>query len=210
MSSGTVHSPLSPEHRRHISEGQARRHARIRQTRRVHLRTGDLDLREPDPSLITVEEVAWGLSRTCRYSGKTPKHYSVAEHSCLVASHLREQGEPDEVQLAAVLHDAHEAFVGDVLPCVKALVVGYRRIERDLDRAMLTALALPLDLLEKHHATVKRADKWALSAEVKCLLKAEWTGVPVYEGPRLQLGLAAKAAERAFLREYRRLGDMNA
>jgi hypothetical protein len=101
----------------------------------VHLRTGDLDLREPDPGLITVEEVAWGLSRTCRYSGKTPKHYSVGEHSVLVTQHLREQGEPGEVQLAAVLHDAHEALVGDVLPCVKALVVGYRRIEKDLDAA---------------------------------------------------------------------------
>jgi uncharacterized protein len=203
-SSDTVHS-LTSEHRKHISEGQMRRHERVRQTRRVHLRTGDLDLREPDPALITVEEIAWGLAGTCRYSGKTPKHYSVAEHSCLVASHLRERGEPDEVLLAALLHDAHEAFVGDVLPCVKALVVGYRRIERDLDKAILTALALPLDLIEKHHTVVKQSDKWALSAEVKCLLKAEWSGVPVYEGPRLQLGLAAKAAERQFLKEYRRL-----
>jgi len=196
---------LPDEHRRHIAEGQQRRHARIRQTRCVHLRTGDLDLREPDVALITVEEIAWNLSQTCRYAGKTPRFYSVAEHSCLVASHLREQGEPDEVQLAALLHDVHEAFVGDVLPCVKALVVGYRRIERDLDRAILTALALPLDLIERHHTVVKSADKWALSAEVKCLLKAEWSGVPMYEGPRLQLGLAAKAAERAFLREYKRL-----
>jgi uncharacterized protein len=133
------------------------------------------------------------------------RRYSVAEHSCLVASHLREQGEPDEVQLAAILHDAHEAFVGDVLPCVKALVVGYRRIERDLDRAILTALGLPLDLLERHHTVVKSADKWALGAEVKCLLKEDWTGLPAYVGPRLRLGVPAKAAERAFLREYRRL-----
>jgi hypothetical protein len=195
---------LTEEHRRHIAEGQRRYHARIRQTRRVHLRTGDLDLREPNPELITVEEIAWGLSRTCRYSGKTPKHYSVGEHSVLLAQHLREQGEPGEVQLAAVLHDAHEALVGDVLPCVKALVVGYRRIEKDLDRAILTGLMLPLDLLEKHHTVVKRADTWALSAEVKCLLKTEWTGVPAYVGPRLKLGLTARDAERLFLKEYKR------
>jgi hypothetical protein len=170
----------------------------------VHLRTGDLDLREPDPALITVEEIVWGLSSVCRYAGKTPKFYSVSEHSVLVAQHLREQGESGEVQLAAILHDAHEALVGDVLPCVKALVVGYRRIEKDLDRAILSGLMLPLDLLEKHHAVVKQSDTWALSAEVKCLLKARWDGVPPYIGPRLKLGLPARAAERAFLKEYKR------
>lgn len=195
---------LTAEHKQHISEAQSRRHERNRQRRRVHLRTGDLDLREPDPSLITIEEVAWGLSRVCRYSGKTPKFYSVSEHSVLVAQHLREQGESGEVQLAAILHDAHESLVGDVLPCIKSLVVGYRRIEKDLDRAILTGLGLPLDLLEKHHAVVKGADNWALSAEVTCLLKAEWDGVPAYVGPRLKLGLLARDAEKLFLKEYRR------
>jgi uncharacterized protein len=195
---------LSPEHRRHISEGQARRHARIRQTRCVHLRTGDLDLREPDPALITLDEIAWGLSSTCRYSGKTPRFYSVAEHSVLCAQHLRERGEQPEVQLAGLLHDAHEAFVGDVLPCVKALVVGYRRIERELNDSILHALILAPDLLTKHHAVVKQADNWLLAVEVKCLLKTEWTGVPIYVGPRLKLGLTARDAEKLFRKEYRR------
>lgn len=195
---------LTAEHKRHISEGQKRRHARIRQGRCTHLHSGaTLDLRSPDPSVITLDDVSFALAHTCRFPGQAPRWHSVAEHSIIVAQHLREQGESADKVLAGLLHDASEMGLSDIPTPVKSLIRGHRRIEGKLDEAILKALGLPADL-PLHDPVVKAADRHVLAVEVTCLLKAKWDGVPEYVGPRIKLGMAAKAADKAFKREYRR------
>jgi 5'-deoxynucleotidase YfbR-like HD superfamily hydrolase len=196
---------LTAEHRRHISEGQQRRWERVRLVRCGHLASGALlDLRDPDPDVITLKDVAVSLARTCRFPGQAPRWHSVAEHSIIVSQLLHD--EPREVRLAGLMHDCAEIGMSDIPTPVKALIRGHRRIERDLDLAILQALDLPPDLRAVMHGpVVKAADRLCLAMEVRDLLGTTWEGVPEYEGPKLRLGMTAKAAERAFLREYRRL-----
>jgi uncharacterized protein len=149
-----------------------------------------LDLRDPDPSLIRLEDVAHGLAWCRRFAGTG---ISVAEHSILCARRAREQGEDPEVVTALLLHDAAEAFTGDVIHPVKALIVGMRKLEKALDAAILAALDLPTDLIERNHATVKVYDTWAYGVEVGA-----------HDGPPIRLGMTARAAERAFTREHER------
>jgi hypothetical protein len=65
-------------------------------------------------NLIDIYEVAWSLSQVNRFVGHARRPYSVAEHSLLVADLAERDGKSAAVQLACLLHDAHEAYVGDV------------------------------------------------------------------------------------------------
>jgi len=76
-----------------------------------------IDLFKPDPTLILLEDIAHGLSNICRWNGATKSFYSVAEHSVAVARHVS-LGE----QLAALFHDAEEAYWGDITRPVKAML----------------------------------------------------------------------------------------
>jgi hypothetical protein len=73
-----------------------------------------LDLAQPDPALIDVRTIAHALARLPRYIGHTTRAYTVAEHSLALASWCRDHGHDLATQRHALLHDAHEAYVGDV------------------------------------------------------------------------------------------------
>ena len=75
-----------------------------------------IDLFKPDPALITLEDIAHGLSNICRWNGHTKSFYSVAEHSFRVAKLVQ----PSK-RLTALLHDAEEAYWGDVISPLKKL-----------------------------------------------------------------------------------------
>jgi hypothetical protein len=68
----------------------------------------------PSPSDIVLQDIAHALGNLCRFTGHTQKMYTVAEHCVLVALILREQGYNTETQLLGLLHDAAEAYVGDL------------------------------------------------------------------------------------------------
>lgn len=73
------------------------------------------DLLRPTASMIKPVDIAHALSRLCRFNGHTRAHYSVAQHSLIVASLV-----PVEHQLVALLHDAPEAYIGDMTRPLKA------------------------------------------------------------------------------------------
>lgn len=78
-----------------------------------------LDLLNPSPEQVDWSDVALGLARTARFSGQTSRRYSVAEHSIRVALAV-----PENARLGALLHDAHEAYLGDwTSPLQRALMV---------------------------------------------------------------------------------------
>lgn len=72
---------------------------------------------DPDPKEVTILDIAHALSLQCRYAGHSPRFYSVAEHSVLVSRAV-----PTEHALVGLLHDAAEAYVGDLIrPCKMTL-----------------------------------------------------------------------------------------
>jgi uncharacterized protein len=76
---------------------------------------------DPDPTTFDINDIATALSHICRYNGHVPFFYSVAEHSVRVADWLRDNGHDRTVQLTGLLHDASEAYVGDMVRPLKRL-----------------------------------------------------------------------------------------
>jgi hypothetical protein len=72
------------------------------------------DLLKPQAAQINPLDIAHALSMICRFNGHCYRHYSVAQHSLLVADIIKSQGHDPEIQLLALLHDAAEAYVGDM------------------------------------------------------------------------------------------------
>lgn len=119
----------------------------------------------PDADDIDIHDIALSLSRICRFAGKTRDFYSVAEHCVHISRRV-----PPEAALAALLHDASEAYLGDVTRPLKALLPDYRRIERRVERAIEQAFGVDLHLdcikaqdidmaiIEAHR--LMPADKW--------------------------------------------------
>lgn len=107
---------------------------------------GTLDLLDPRPEDVRIEAIAAGLGHTCRFAGQADRFYSVAEHCCLGAGRLARQGATPLNQLQFLLHDAHEAYTGDITTPMKVLLGGrhVRRIQAQLQRVILAGLVIPL------------------------------------------------------------------
>lgn len=110
-----------------------------------------VDPLQPDPKSIVVEDIAHALSHVNRYTGHTRAAYSVGRHSITVSYLMRIRGFSAQGQLWGLLHDATEAYLGDIASPVKQspIFAGYRTAEKHLEsvirqRFMPNALGVPL------------------------------------------------------------------
>ena len=123
-----------------------------------------LDLLDPTPMDIEIEDIAHGLSFVARWNGQTVGDYaySVAEHSLLVET-LFSRLEPDiptRWRLAALLHDAPEYVIGDMISPVKASVgPGYETLDERLAAAIHLRFGLPAKIPSAIKRKIKKADK---------------------------------------------------
>lgn len=96
-----------------------------------------LDLSLPNPDVIELEDIASHLSQLARFNGATREFYSVASHCVYVAERLYEaHGFSYSIACAGLLHDAAEAYVGDMTSGLKKLFPDYRELERGWHRAV--------------------------------------------------------------------------
>ena len=137
--------------------------ARVRAWQRM-LSGRRLDLLDPSPLDIEVEDIAHGLAFVARWNGQTTgvHPYSVAEHSLLVEQIFGLIGPRSEPRwrLAALLHDAPEYVIGDMISPVKAAVgPGYAELDARLAAAVHVRFGLPAVLPKPVTAQIKRADR---------------------------------------------------
>jgi len=129
-----------------------------------------LDLLDPTPMDIEVEDIAHGLAFVARWNGQTKGDwpYSVAEHSLLVEEIFRRQnpGIATRWQLAALLHDAPEYVIGDMISPVKAAIgKEYGELDARLTAAVHLRFGLPAQLPAAIKKAIKAADQLSAWAE---------------------------------------------
>jgi 5'-deoxynucleotidase YfbR-like HD superfamily hydrolase len=178
-----------------------------------------LDLLDPSSADIAIEDIAHGLARVARWNGQTlgDHAFSVAQHALLVTdiAGALKPGCERRWLLAALLHDAPEYVIGDLISPFKAAVgLDYKAFEKRLLRAIHRAFGLPEELPEPVAADIKHADRIAAYYEATALAgfnleeAARYFGEP--EGLPARLvrelrGLApepAAAAQAAFLARF--------
>jgi hypothetical protein len=133
-----------------------------------------LDLIDPSPLDVEIGDIAHGLARVARWNGQTrgPEIFSVAQHSLLVEA-LFAAGEvcpPAGARLTALLHDAPEYVIGDMISPFKAAIGGdYKRIEARLKRAILIRFGLPPEPQDDLDRRIKIADRASAYLEATAL-----------------------------------------
>lgn len=153
----------------------------------------------PRPQDVHIHDIAHALANICRYTGHVKKHYSVAEH-CVHVS--RDTG------MVGLMHDATEAYVGDVSSPLKRCIPKYKKIEQLHWLAICSAFELPAVLPKAVH----EADLRMLVTEARDLMGPrpyDWTiDVEPYSDISVAVPMTALEAEYKFLERFHELGGL--
>ena len=152
---------------------------------------------EPRIDRVAIEDIAHGLAYQCRFNGQTREFYSVAQHSLIVASLV-----PSQLRLAALLHDAAEAYLGDMVKPLKVLLPEFAAIEDKVTALIAEAFAIDFS----DYAPIKRADLIALATEKRDLMPhsvERWAYLDdVRALPEPITVMSPSQAKQAFLNEF--------
>ncbi len=143
---------------------------------------GTWNILSPNAKDVSWKDIAEGLAKICRFNGQTHLFYSVAQHCCLVADIL-----PAEQRIYGLLHDAHEAFIGDITSPLKSAfnILGaseaISRLTEVTDNAIYDAANIRTPLDKQVISTVKHADRVVLATEKRDILTESscvWNKLP--------------------------------
>jgi 5'-deoxynucleotidase YfbR-like HD superfamily hydrolase len=158
---------------------------------------------EPRIDVVAIEDIAHGLAYQCRFNGQTRAFYSVAQQSLVVASLV-----PAHLRLAALLHDAAEAYLGDMVKPLKVLLPEFAAIEDKVSAIIANTFGIDFS----DYGPIKQADLIALATEKRDLMphSAErWAYldgiVPLRDAI---VPLSPGQAKQAFLQEFSRLNAL--
>ncbi len=171
----------------------------------------EIDLLTPTTPDIHLADIAHALSMQARFNGHTREFYSVAQHSVLVSEYVDELGGSSKDRRAALMHDAHEAYMGDIIGPIKKFAPverGIRIIEAALDGAIHGKFNIAMNPARR--ALIKRADMVLLVTEARDLLNGDserwFPEFPRWE--RKIVALNQQAAELQFLDRFRHLFNL--
>ena len=174
------------------------------------------DFLNPKPEMVCIEDIAHSLAYQCRYTGHTRQFYSVAQHCVLMAENKDLPGDP----LAKLLHDAAEAYIGDIAKPWKNLLMvkNPKNIDQhfgllwvgDFEDKIQKIIGLALGVDLSHSTEVKESDIRMMATEVRDLMPEmppsfEWgcdISKPVAE---IIIPWSPEPAEQIFLAMYRLL-----
>lgn len=152
---------------------------------------------DPDPETIHLNDIAHALSHCCRFAGHTSAFYSVAQHSVLVSNEVAK-----DFRLDALMHDAAEAYLGDMTSPLKRMLPQYKAIEHNVEQAIRYRFGLRLDL----PPDIKRADLRLLATERREFMTDQLASWEILEGvtplPSRITALEPAAAKQVFLRRF--------
>ena len=161
---------------------------------------------DPDPEQLDSGDIGRALANLCRFGGHCRTFYSVAQHSVIVSRLVEERGGDVEDAFAALMHDATEAYLGDMPHPLKhrsPLGAAFKAAEERLEQAIRARFAIKPDVPE-----IKRADRALLATERRAFSDEAWHW-PELEGvDALDLELTAWSpdeAARAFAERYAEL-----
>ena len=175
-----------------------------------------LDLLNPSPLDIEIEDIARGISRVARWNGQTSGEYplSVAQHSVVVAELLKSYNENIEIkwQLAALLHDAAEYIISDMITPLKSFLgEEYIQLEEKIQSAINIRFSLPGEIPKKIYKLIKNCDRQ--TAFIEAIQLAGFTlkeakktlkmpkSIPDYK----IIPISANKAEKLFLKKFKEL-----
>ncbi|KAB2938581.1 MAG: HD family hydrolase [Hyphomicrobium sp.] len=158
-----------------------------------------LDLLNPSPDDVAIEDIAHGLARVARWNGQTlgAHAFSVAQHALIVEdiAYARNREWPARWRLATLLHDAPEYVVGDLIsPFKTAIGLDYKSFELRLLAAIHTRFGLPAELPGNVQAEIKAADRIAAYFEATRLAGFSEPEATIYFGQPKDLDAATVAA----------------
>jgi 5'-deoxynucleotidase YfbR-like HD superfamily hydrolase len=183
-----------------------------------------LDLLDPAPADVAIEDIAHGLARVARWNGQTigAHAFSVAQHSLLVdeIAAVRDPKWPAKWRLATLLHDAPEYVVGDLIsPFKTAIGLDYKQFEVRLLGAIHRRFGLPAELPAEVQAEIKACDRIAAFYEATRLAGFGLEEALAFFGDPAELAIepaiieeklrpmAADEAQRNFLARFQNLAD---
>lgn len=166
----------------------------------------------PHENEFRIEDIAHALSNVCRFAGHTREFYSVAQHSVLV-SRITARLAPHPKNIldwgrAGLLHDAAEAYIGDITQPLKQLLPDYKVIEKNVEDALFKAFGLDFPFPDE----VKQADMILLATEKRDLMpphEDEWLLIKgVTPMAEIINPWGPAKAEREFLMMWEELGGV--
>lgn len=160
-----------------------------------------VNLLNPDPQSIDIPSIAASLSKVCRFGGHCPKFYSVAEHLIHAFQLAEHDGQPFECLKAVFLHDAAEAYVGDMVKPLKVTMPQFAKAESRIEAAIESRFNVDF---AKWQTEIKRYDREMLKAEKLefwPLDNTHWQGFENIALRNVKFGLyPPEVAEQRFLR----------
>ena len=125
-----------------------------------------VDFTDPRAEDMEIVDIAKGLSLICRYNGQCSVFYCVADHSIRCMAALREKGYSAEIQMQALMHDAAEAYIGDVVKPLKDMLPEFLRVEERFEEVLFAKYGMPPEL----DPIVKEMDMIMLATEKRHLM----------------------------------------